>query len=46
MDVGNVDRVLDGDLDDFIKRYLMRRAAGTLGVEGEAKTESGEPTSR
>ena len=41
MDVGNVDRVLDGDLDDFIKRYLMRRAAGTLGVEGEAKTESG-----
>ena len=28
---GNVDRVLDGDLDQFIKVYLMRKAAGTLG---------------
>ena len=25
-EVGNVDRVLDGDLDPFIKRYLMRNA--------------------
>ena len=40
MDVGNVDRVLDGDLDGFIKSYLMRRAAGTLRVDGGAKNES------
>ena len=31
VDVGDVNRVLDGDLDDFIKVYLMRRASGTLG---------------
>jgi peptide chain release factor 2 len=30
-DVGDVGRVLDGDLDGFIKSYLMKRAAGTLG---------------
>src|SRR5438128_7273590 len=29
--VGNVDRVLDGDLDGFIKSYLMKKASGTLG---------------
>src|SRR5439155_2598867 len=29
--VGNVDRVLDGDLDGFIKTFLMKRASGTLG---------------
>ena len=29
--VGDVDRVLDGDLDVFIKSYLMKRASGTLG---------------
>jgi peptide chain release factor 2 len=28
--VGDVNRVLDGDLDGFIKAYLMRKAAGTL----------------
>jgi peptide chain release factor 2 len=28
---GDVDRVLDGDLDDFIKVYLMKKASGTLG---------------
>ena len=28
---GDVDRVLDGDIDPFIKTYLMRKAAGTLG---------------
>ena len=26
LEVGNVDRVLDGDLDPFIKRYLMEKA--------------------
>ncbi|MFB3852767.1 MAG: peptide chain release factor 2 [Vicinamibacterales bacterium] len=29
--VGNVQRVLDGDIDVFIKSYLRRKAAGTLG---------------
>jgi peptide chain release factor 2 len=28
--VGDVDRVLDGDLDHFIKTYLMRKSSGTL----------------
>ncbi len=28
--VGDVDRVLDGDLDEFIKAYLMKRALGKL----------------
>jgi peptide chain release factor 2 len=28
---GDVDRVLDGDIDPFIKTYLMRKASGTLG---------------
>jgi peptide chain release factor 2 len=30
-EVGDVNRVLDGDIDVFIKTYLMRKAAGTLG---------------
>ncbi len=30
-EVGDVNRVLDGDIDVFIKSYLMRKAAGTLG---------------
>jgi peptide chain release factor 2 len=30
-EVGNVERVLDGDIDVFIKSYLMKKAAGTLG---------------
>jgi peptide chain release factor 2 len=30
-EVGDVDRVLDGDIDLFIKTYLKRKAAGTLG---------------
>ena len=30
-EVGDVNRVLDGDLDVFIKTYLMKKAAGTLG---------------
>jgi peptide chain release factor 2 len=29
--VGDVDRVLDGDLDGFIKSYLMKKSSGTLG---------------
>jgi peptide chain release factor 2 len=31
---GDVDRVLDGDLDEFIKVYLMQKASGTLGQPG------------
>ena len=38
LEVGNVDRVLDGDLDGFIKAYLMQKAAGTLGRGGDAET--------
>ena len=33
VEVGNVERVLDGDLDPFINAYLMQKAAGTLGRE-------------
>ena len=29
--VGDPDRVLDGDLDQFIKSYLMKKSSGTLG---------------
>jgi peptide chain release factor 2 len=38
-EVGNVDAVLDGDLDDFIEAYLLAAAGGTLrkgGVTEEA----------
>jgi peptide chain release factor 2 len=30
--VGDVNRVLDGDIDVFIKAYLMQKSSGTLGV--------------
>ncbi|OLD57400.1 MAG: peptide chain release factor 2 [Acidobacteria bacterium 13_1_40CM_2_64_6] len=30
--VGDVDRVLDGDIDVFIKAYLMQKSSGTLGA--------------
>ena len=40
LEVGNVDRVLDGDLDDFIKTYLMAKAAGTLARSGQVEDES------
>ncbi len=32
MEVGDPSRVLGGDLDGFIKTYLMQKAAGTLGT--------------
>jgi peptide chain release factor 2 len=32
VEVGDVGRVLDGDLDPFIKAYLMKKASGTLGA--------------
>jgi peptide chain release factor 2 len=28
---GQVDKVLNGDIDPFIKTYLMKKASGTLG---------------
>jgi peptide chain release factor 2 len=39
-EVGDVDRVFDGDLDPFIKTYLMQRANGTLGAPGGADDEA------
>jgi peptide chain release factor 2 len=33
-EVGDVNRVLDGDIDLFIKTYLMKKASGTLGQAG------------
>ena len=32
VEVGDVNRVLDGDVDGFIKTYLMKKANGTLGA--------------
>ena len=37
VEMGNVDRVLDGDLDRFIQTYLMQKAAGTLEAGEEAE---------
>jgi peptide chain release factor 2 len=34
LESGTPDRVLDGDLDPFIKTYLMQKASGTLGAPG------------
>ena len=40
MEVGDVSRVLDhGDLDPFIKTYLLKKASGTLGVPDPADDE-------
>jgi peptide chain release factor 2 len=36
-EVGDVDRVMDGDLDDFIKATLMAKARGTLGAAAPAE---------
>ena len=39
IEVGDVTRVLDGDLDPFIKTYLMKKASGTLGAPASAAEE-------
>jgi peptide chain release factor 2 len=39
MEVGDVNRVLDGDLDPFIKTYLLKKASGTLGAAAPADEE-------
>ncbi len=36
-EVGNLDRVMDGDLDDFIKAALVARARGTLAAAAPAE---------
>src|SRR5262245_3128755 len=37
--VGDVNRVLDGDLDDFMKAYLMQRATGRLTASAAEEEE-------
>jgi peptide chain release factor 2 len=39
MEVGDVSRVLGGDLDPFIKTFLMQKASGTLGAPAPADEE-------
>ncbi|MBI4265752.1 MAG: peptide chain release factor 2 [Acidobacteria bacterium] len=39
VEVGDVNRILDGDLDPFIKTYLMQKASGTLGAPAQADEE-------
>jgi peptide chain release factor 2 len=39
VEIGDVSRVLDGDLDGFIKAYLMQKASGTLGVPGGSEED-------
>jgi peptide chain release factor 2 len=39
VEVGDVNRVLDGDVDGFIKAYLMKKANGTLGAPDEPEEE-------
>ena len=36
---GDINRVLDGDIDQFIKAYLMKKAAGTLSAPVEEDVE-------
>jgi peptide chain release factor 2 len=35
LQVGDVERILDGDLDEFIKTYLMQKALGKLSTDVE-----------
>ena len=37
--VGDVQRVLDGDIDQFITTYLMQKASGTLGTAPDTDDE-------
>ena len=36
---GDINRVLDGDIDQFIKAYLVKKAAGALAVPAEEEEE-------
>ena len=40
-EMGDVDRVLDGDLDPFIRNFLLARRKGTLGSAADASEEIG-----
>jgi hypothetical protein len=37
--VGDINRVLDGDIDGFIKTYLMKKAAGALSTAVDEDVE-------
>jgi len=39
-EMGDVDRVLDGDLDPFMRNYLLSRRKGTLGHAADASDDS------
>jgi peptide chain release factor 2 len=39
VEVGDPNRILDGDVDGFIKAYLMKKANGTLGAPDEPDEE-------
>jgi peptide chain release factor 2 len=39
-EMGDVDRVLNGDLDQFIRHYLLARRKGTLGMAVDAEDDS------
>jgi peptide chain release factor 2 len=39
-EMGDVDRVLNGDLDQFIRHYLLARRKGTLGMAADAEDDS------
>jgi peptide chain release factor 2 len=39
-EMGDVDRVLDGDLDPFIRNFLLARRKGTLGSAADAAEDS------
>ena len=43
-ETGNPDRVLDGDLDDFMKATLVAKAKGTLGQPAAADEYPGAPS--
>ena len=43
LEVGAVDRVLDGDFDPFIKAYLMQKAAAAHGAGAPAKETGDRP---
>jgi len=38
-EVGDINRILDGDIDIFIKTYLKQKAAGTLGQPSSAESD-------
>ena len=37
--VGDVDRILDGDLDEFVRAFLLRKASGNLAAPDDSEGE-------